>query len=234
MTVIILLIGLMIPAISEVKSTTYRVICSSNVRQLGLGVAMYADDYDGMLPPSIFIDAKTTSSSQAMLETVRLRLASDSALFTAYHQNGDSSTSAKFVEPRGGCDGLGLLFAIVYLIARGAFYCPAQRGDNRLADVGSSAWTSDESDLFGNFQYRAQGPDGSDKLWRIEPRASVLVSDSLRPEDELNHEDGANTLRADLSVLWFDDSADQLITFSRSGDAGRAWNLLDHRAQQPQ
>ncbi|MEM9662263.1 MAG: prepilin-type N-terminal cleavage/methylation domain-containing protein [Planctomycetota bacterium] len=230
-TVIVLLIGIMIPAISEVRSTTHRVICSSNVRQIGLGIAMYADDYEGLLPPSIFIDDADDSPSQAMLETVRLRVASDSALFSAYHQNSEG-LALKAAEPRGVWDGLGLLFSGEYLNARGVFYCPAHRGDNRLADVGTSAWTNDRSDLLGNFQYRAQGPDGTDELWRIEPRGSVLVSDSLRPDDELNHEDGANTLRADLSVLWFDDAGDQLLSLSRSGDAGRAWNLLDHRARQ--
>ncbi len=231
LAVIVVLIGLMIPAISRVRSTTHRVICSSNARQLGLGIAMYADDYDGALPPSIFIDSVKQNSSQAMLETVRLRLASDSALLSTYHQNGGSA-AAKSGEARGVWDGLGLLFGSEYLSARGVFYCPAHTGQNRLADVGDTAWSNADADLLGNYQYRAQGPDGTDLLWRIEPRESVLVSDSLRPEDELNHEDGANTLRADLAVLWFSDSSEQLISLSRSGQTRRAWDLLDHRVRQ--
>lgn len=229
MSVIVALIGLMIPAVSRVRSTTHRVICSSNVRQIGLGVAMYADDYEGSLPRSIFISDMMVNSSEAMLETVRLRLAADSALLQQYdeHDSGSASVSSTF---SGVWDGLGLLFSGEYLAARGVFYCPAHSGENRLSDAGQEAWRSGSADLIGNFQYRAQGPDGSDQLWRIDPRESVLVSDSLRPEDELNHEDGANTLRADLAVLWFADSQQQLLRFSRSGQTRRAWELLDDRA----
>lgn len=228
LSVIVVLIGLMIPAIAQVRSTTHRVICSSNVRQIGLGVAMYADDFDGRLPRSIFIRNMTQNSSEAMLETVRLRLASDSRLFAAYHQNGSEVAAA--ARPTGVWDGLGLLFDGEYLSARGVFYCPSHTGDNRLSDSGEASWKDERLDLLGNFQYRAQGPDGTSMLWRIEPRESVLVSDSLRPEDELNHSDGANTLRADLAVLWFDDPGDALLALSREGQTGLAWDLLDQHA----
>jgi hypothetical protein len=230
LSVIVVLIGLMIPAIAKVRSTTHRVICSSNARQIGLGIAMYADDYDGRLPRSIFIRSMMQNSSEAMLETVRLRLASDSRLFATYHQTSTDAAAAA-ARPRGVWDGLGLLFDGEYLSARGVFYCPSHTGENSLADAGETAWENDSLDLLGNYQYRAQGPDGSDMLWRIEPRESVLVSDSLRPDDELNHEDGANTLRADLAVLWFDDPGDALLALSRQGQTGRAWDLLDRHAR---
>lgn len=234
MSVIALLIGLMIPAVSRVRDTTHRVICSSNVRQIGLGIAMYADDYDGRLPRSIFIsDMREASSDEAMLETVRLRLAADSVLLAEYNPHGGGGAAASKARSGGVWDGLGLLFNGEYLAARGVFYCPSHNGENRLADAGESAWTSTTDDLIGNYQYRAQGSDRSNMLWRIDPRESVLVSDSLRPEDELNHEDGANTLRADLAVLWYADAGEQLLALSRTGQTRRAWELLDERADTP-
>ncbi len=228
-SVIAVLISLMIPAISRVRATTHRVICSSNVRQIGLGVAMYADDYDGRLPRSIFVGARD-ASPDVMLETIRLRLASDSALLAQYGPQGTGGSQSVVGGSGGLWDGLGLLFSGEYLVARGVFYCPSHAGMNRLSDEDASDWASPTTDLIGNYQYRAQGPDGSDELWRIEPRDAVLVSDSLRPEDELNHEDGANILRADLAVLWFADPQQQLLALSRSGQTPRAWELLDNRA----
>lgn len=229
-SVIAVLVGIMLPAIGRVRSTTHRVICSSNLRQIGLGIAMYADDYEGRLPRSIFRVAGP-DSSDAMLETTRLRLASDSTLLMIYGPQSGGSASPQ-ARTRGVWDGLGLLFSGEYLPARGIFYCPSHAGRNRFDDVMELSWSSSTTDLIGNFQYRAQGPDGTDRLWRIEPRESVLVSDSLRPEDELNHEDGANTLRADLAVLWFSDPEQTLLELSRSGETPRAWDLLDGRARE--
>ena len=49
-SVIALLIGLMIPSLRKVRDTSYRVVCSSNVRQIGLGIALFTDDNKGVLP----------------------------------------------------------------------------------------------------------------------------------------------------------------------------------------
>lgn len=228
-SVIAVLIGLMLPAISRVRATTHRVVCSSNVRQIGLGIAMYADDYEGRLPRTIFMGAGA-NGDDGLLETTRLRLAADSALLTQYDPAGGGSSSVSN-RARGVWDGLGLLFSGEYLAARGVFYCPSHAGPNRLSDVVEESWSSVSTDLIGNFQYRAQGPDGRDELWDIDPREAVLVSDSLRPEDELNHEDGANTLRADLAVLWFADPEQNLLALSRAGQMPRAWQLLDGHAR---
>src|ERR1041384_2854087 len=51
--VIGILIGLLMPGLARVNSQSRRVVCSSNLRQIGLGLAMYASDYRGLLPPSI-------------------------------------------------------------------------------------------------------------------------------------------------------------------------------------
>ncbi|MEO1583926.1 MAG: prepilin-type N-terminal cleavage/methylation domain-containing protein [Planctomycetota bacterium] len=227
LTVIAVLVALMLPAIARVRSTTFRVICSSNVRQIGLGVAMYTDDNDGVLPQTIFLDA-SDGGDDVLLETTTLRVGVASRFYGLVDSTSRSSVGTL---PTGVWDGLGLLHSQEYLDSRGIFYCPSHSGMNRLRDDGDGdAWADASRDVMGNYQYRAEGPDGTNRLWQIEPRESVLVSDSLRPEDELNHEDGANTLRADLAVLWFSDPEQELLALSRAGHSPKAWRLLDRHA----
>ena len=46
-----ILAGMLLPALSNAKARAKRTHCLSNIRQLQLGVQMYADDHNGMLPP---------------------------------------------------------------------------------------------------------------------------------------------------------------------------------------
>ena len=50
--IIALLIGILLPSLSAARVTAKRVVCASNMRQIGIGLMMYADDNDGRLPES--------------------------------------------------------------------------------------------------------------------------------------------------------------------------------------
>ena len=49
--IIALLISILMPAISRVRQSAQQIACSSNLRQLGQSVFMYASDYKGSFPP---------------------------------------------------------------------------------------------------------------------------------------------------------------------------------------
>ena len=52
LAVSLLLTSLLFPALSNVRENLDRVLCSSNVRQLGLGTMMFAKDNNNRLPES--------------------------------------------------------------------------------------------------------------------------------------------------------------------------------------
>ena len=50
--IIAILAALLLPALSSAKQWAVRTKCASNLRQIGLGMAMYEDDSNGLYPES--------------------------------------------------------------------------------------------------------------------------------------------------------------------------------------
>jgi len=49
-TIICILAAIIMPAVSKVKAAAYQTQCLSNLRQIGVGIGLYAGDHDGYLP----------------------------------------------------------------------------------------------------------------------------------------------------------------------------------------
>ena len=188
LAVMALIIGLMLPAVSEVREASRRVVCASNLRQVGLGVTMYADEQGGSIPPTVFSSGLSTTAGRDYLnETVVLRTDEDRKQVRMWGRWGE-------------WDGLGLLYSEHVLNAPGVFYCPSHPGDETLSAY-ASRWGGEEGRIVGNYQYRGRGPSGETKLYQFDPRAP-LTTDSLRIVDEFNHDTGLNVMSAGISVAW--------------------------------
>ena len=212
-SVIAVLIAMLLPALGRVRETAHRVICSSNVRQIGLGIAMYADANNDALTPSRFVDANP--ADQRPQDMIWLR-------------GGVDSTPAASQ-----WDGLGVLYSTEYLGSQGVFYCPSHTGEHPFSAY-AGAWASEEGDIASNYQYRGKGPEGSRYLHKIIPKTAAIVSDGLRTQADFNHRVGANVLRADLSVSFFWDPEGELLsTLPRldsevtPGPITKAWKIMD-------
>src|SRR6266851_1617487 len=49
--IIAILAGMLLPALSRAKETARRILCTNNLKQLGLSLVMYIDDNDSKFPP---------------------------------------------------------------------------------------------------------------------------------------------------------------------------------------
>src|SRR5262249_5753759 len=71
--IIAILAGMLLPALTNAKARATRISCTNNLRQLGLGVALYADNSNDRLPPTEFNPEKNPGSGP--WESYRLFLA---------------------------------------------------------------------------------------------------------------------------------------------------------------
>ena len=175
MAVIAVLLGIMAPSLRKANDTAKQVVCSSNTRQHGLALMMYADDYKSEMPPSRYVGTGVSSPRLDLTVVVR--------------ESGNTLAD---------WDGLGILYSNDYLRAGKIFYCPAHFGDYPFSRFGNQ-WAGTMGAIVANYQYRGGPVPGDD------PLQTALVTDSIRTRSEFNHKIGANVLRGDFSVVWFAD-----------------------------
>jgi type II secretory pathway pseudopilin PulG len=207
--VIMVLIALMLPSLSTIRESARRVVCGSNVRQIGLGLAMYADDYERFLPPSRF----AASSQEAIHQSTLVRAAVPAV-----------ATGQSY------WDGVGILYEFDYLAAPGVFYCPSHHGDHPFSRY-VSRWPNHGTEIVSNYQFRV----GESSFLDGSNSNEALVADALRTRADFNHSVGCNFLRRDLSATWYTDSMGEIIAGLPANEAeaqaadrvARAWQILD-------
>ncbi|MBX3388504.1 MAG: type II secretion system protein [Phycisphaeraceae bacterium] len=212
--IIAVLIGLLLPSIAKINEATRRVMCRSNMRQVSIGVSMYAGDNLQFLPRSQFVSSLGSGRASS---TTTLRV--DESGGTRAPQLSDY-------------DGLGLLYSREYLLAPKIFYCPSNKGTNTFSKF-APQWAKQPGPIIGNFQYRGTMADGN-RLLNVSTDAAVgaLISDALTSVQDFSHASGLNVMRGDLSVTWLADNDKKIITMiSRAGNkdknVGDTWPIMD-------
>ncbi|MDQ7013341.1 MAG: hypothetical protein Q9O74_05520 [Planctomycetota bacterium] len=188
--VVVLLMGIMLPGLGKVQEISRQLVCRSNLRQIGLGLVLYADSSRDQLPNSVFSDVNRQKENEVEYspeDMMTLRLSKGLSRRT-------NST----------WDGLGLLYETEMLPSQAIFYCPSHHGNAAFKDV-ADTWRAHAGEIVGNYHFRGKGPNGSTRLSFIEPSRSALAADGLRTIEDYNHRVGLNVLRADLSLFWLSD-----------------------------
>mgnify|MGYP003124599595 FL=1 len=230
MAVIGLLIAISLPALSTVRESARKVVCGSNLRQVGLGMSVYSQDFKDALPDSVFLPQQYSNSlsspSLNRMDTVRL----------SGKEYSDFTRDELW-------DGIGILFNEGYVTAPGVFYCPSHHGEFVFDNAADDWNNTSEDEIIANYFYRGAGPDGQRKIVDIYGQVA-LVTDTIRSYNDLNHVGGVNILQAGLAVEWVDDVGDQiaeglLLRENGGGGAGggttqslsqavrETWGLLD-------
>lgn len=231
--VIGVLIGLILPSLASVNETARRVVCRSNIRQIGLCTAMYASESDGRLPVSVFLPENVAPPSPVWgnrsVEGQTHRMAT---LHLATNDLPDPSLNP--------WDGLGLLYEGAFITTPKIFYCPSHSGQNHFANQ-ARLWLNGTLEVIGNYHYRGMGYSAAGEptnlLDLIEPNAAI-ISDGMMTQADNNHRVGTNIFRADLSVAWRPDPGsrvsdmlpkdkDQTDSADRVNDV---WQLYDEPA----
>jgi prepilin-type N-terminal cleavage/methylation domain-containing protein len=225
LAIITVLIGILLPSFNMVRESARRMVCASNLRQVGLGLHMYAQGSSEWLPPSVYLPPTNGQRGSGtprpdLMDTVR---------------TADGQFPAR---SWGQWDGLGLLFSGSYLSAPQVFYCPSHPGEHPFSRYERS-WQDERGEIISNYQYRGSGPNGQRRLLQIQSDAA-LITDTLRSFVDLNHRGGFNLLQAGLAVTWFEDAGNEvadIVARTAGSDSGSqgvsdAWRLMDGTGSQ--
>lgn len=203
--VMVILLAILAPALRMAHESARRVACASNVRQMGLALEMYVEDFRDHLPPAQWDEPPTMteptlgrsgqgSSVDQDSESDHVENDGADTMFLRYPPTSSNSNQPVW-------DGLGLLVSGSYLNHPGVFYCPSHHGDHPYEQY-AGEWTTGAGTIAGNYQYRI--PPESRFLSELD-RRTALIADGMRTRQDYNHINGNNFLRADLSVGWFSD-----------------------------
>ncbi|MEZ6242166.1 MAG: type II secretion system protein [Phycisphaerales bacterium] len=221
--VIAVLIALLMPSMGRVRELARQSVCASNMRQSGIGIHMFADRHDSLLPPSVFID-RDSDQTRNIPEAVAQRYTILIHIRTTPHLGAPSSA--------GMWDGLGKLYEDSILPAGAVFYCPSYKGENTYSKYAGQI-NRGVGQIFSNYQYRGKGPRGRKKLYQLDPGVA-LVADAMADEEYFNHDAGFNVLRVDHSVSWFPDTGGEVAerlaatAFDDNDDAlPLVWHMFD-------
>jgi type II secretory pathway pseudopilin PulG len=196
MGVVAVLCGILLPSLRATRQAAQRVSCASNMRQIGVGLSMYANNNNDRICRSV--NAEGGMPLRQELMAVRMRIGLQGA-------------------GPDGWDGLGLLVSGGYLDRCDCLYCASHHGehpqDRYAADY---ARTSAGGAIYSNYQYAghvsprtANGQPGEPITMDVSHTA-LLLTDGLRTRSDFNHSNGFNRMMTDLSVEFRSDADDSI------------------------
>jgi prepilin-type N-terminal cleavage/methylation domain-containing protein len=199
LAVTVMLTSLMFPALSAVRENANRVVCSSNLRQIGMSMSMFAIDNDDNLPFSYF--GEQPGQKQEMM--------------AAHIGDGDPSNF----------DGIGLLYVKGYCKDAACFYCPSHTGAHPFERYEREYRVPGPVRIYTNYHYIGHETwltadnDTPPSPIRFDSDRIVLMTDGLRTQSDFNHRNGMNVLTNDIVVTWQADINGELVNMLPPNDS---------------
>ena len=184
--VIAVLCGVLLPSLRATREQSRRLVCASNMRNVGIALSAYAQSNGDTLPYSRVLDNSPPDVGALMLA----RLAAPSGAGQSW-------------------DGLGRL-ANAYLDSCECLYCPSHHGMNPSDACASRYRDGSTDELATNFhysghKYHANTPERGELVRLDHGSRLMLLTDGLRSQLDFNHGTGLNRLFGDLSTDWWSD-----------------------------
>lgn len=194
LAIVALLMGLLFPGLRAAREGAQRIQCSSNLRQIGTALYLFALHNEERLPDTIFDDGESRNPQEMM------------ALTTGVEGVDTGGVS-------GNWDGLGHLIgdSKMFIDSPAVMYCPCHRGEHSQHVYEDAIRRDSPQRVFCNYHYvgdKDLGEGGESTQRRLfQYSSAVLVADGMRTESDINHKVGANALRGDGSVSYWADNA---------------------------
>jgi prepilin-type N-terminal cleavage/methylation domain-containing protein/prepilin-type processing-associated H-X9-DG protein len=188
--IIAVLIGLLLPAIQQVRQAAVRIQCQNNLKQLGLAMHNYAGDHNSAFPPGSTVTFTPTSVKAAAWGTLILPYIEQTPLYSKYDLN-----SAAFPPPYGLSSNIAVISTPVK-----TFVCPSvpSSADARIYTYDLTAEANAFAGLnlpAGALQYTAAPSDYTGingvkaSLWKNLTRNGYPTSTHTTDEDGILRED---------------------------------------------
>jgi competence protein ComGC len=192
-SIAVLLTALMMPAMQQLRENAHRVMCMSNMQQLGHSFFLFGGDHNDGLPVS---DALAQSNAPQNLMIARRPGVGEDKW-----------------------DGLGRLYERQYCEAPECYYCPSHHGEHPYERY-ENMWrdSNPPTAIYTNYHYAGHMEWDQDNRKRtlLQGYELVLLTDGLRTQSDFNHVLGMNSLRGDGSVHWADDNGSIMAVLPKS------------------
>ena len=218
-----ILTAILFPGLNTARTTAQKLMCASNLRQIGTGIILYSSDHRDKIPGSLM------SQQHRPLDQMAVTV-----------QDPDAEPGqTRFV-----LDGLGLLVGGgkfgCYCDASECLFCPSHTSTHTFERYEKTLdktnfLLSFENQVWANYHYvgqRSFTEEEAPSTVQFLNENDLLVTDGFRTRSDYNHVSGMNRLYGDGSISWWQDtqgsfylelpespllsSADQLSCFTRA------------------